>query len=283
MSRARTWCYTCHSHDKHDVDVDVCVRYFIEQLETSPETEKQHLQGYIELNKPQRLSWLKKHFCNEAHWEVRHGTRDQARDYCRKDETRKDGPWEYGDWTAGGSGTRNDIIATVRAIKNDKRKLSDLYQDEEHLVVCAKYPKYLDRLVKIITPDRSEMTELHIFIGPTGTGKSHTAREMAGDDYFYKDPTTKWWDGYENQPVVVIDDFKGQISLNYMLRLIDKYPFNVEIKGGDRKFTSKIVVITSNSEVEEWWNNEQKGYEKQLAAFGRRIFSKKHFLIKHKN
>ena len=37
-----------------------------------------------------------------AHFEPRRGTRDQARDYCRKAETKVDGPWEHGAFGAGG-------------------------------------------------------------------------------------------------------------------------------------------------------------------------------------
>jgi len=81
-----------------------CVRYCTGQLEEGEQGLHRHLQGYLELSKPQRLSWLKAQLSGTAHWEPRRGTREQARDYARKSDTRVEGPWEYGDWQAGGRG-----------------------------------------------------------------------------------------------------------------------------------------------------------------------------------
>lgn len=41
-----------------------------------------------------------------------------------------------------------------------------------------------------------------------------------------------WWDGYEREEVVVIDEFRGQYPLSDMLQLLDPYKLQVECNGG---------------------------------------------------
>jgi hypothetical protein len=128
-------------------------------------------------------------------------------------------------------------------------------------------------------PERTETTELHIYWGPTHTGKSHTAFEEARKlgPVYVKPSDSQWWDGYEGQPSVILEDFRGEIPLAMMLRLADKYPLRVQVKGGYKQFNSKRIYITSNIDVDEWFNTNQKGYEASMDAFRRRITVKKHF------
>lgn len=97
------------------------VRYASFQLEQGEETGTPHWQGYIELRRPQRITWMRSNVL-EAHYERRQGTRSQARDYTRKADTRIEGPWEHGDWTAGGTGTRTDLAGVAEACKSGSLK-----------------------------------------------------------------------------------------------------------------------------------------------------------------
>ena len=57
------------------------------------------------------MGFVKRFFNDESlHLEQARATRAKARDYCRKEDTRIDGPWEHGDFDAGGQGKRNDIL-----------------------------------------------------------------------------------------------------------------------------------------------------------------------------
>ena len=73
------------------------------------------------------------------------------------------------------------------------------------------------------------------------------------------EPKGKWWDGYEGQDVVVIDEFYGWFEWDYLLRLTDRYPLILEGKAisGGFQFTSKIIIFTSNKHWNNWYPNIQ--------------------------
>jgi len=48
-----------------------------------------------------------------------------------------------------------------------------------------------------------------VFWGVTGSGKSHRAWSEAGVDAYSKCPRSKFWDGYQDQSNVVVDEFRG--------------------------------------------------------------------------
>lgn len=93
----------------------------------------------------------------------------------------------------------------------------------------------------------------HVFWGRTGTGKSRRAWELAGVDSYPKDPNTKFWCGYQGQKNVVVDEFRGNISISNMLRWLDRYPVSVEIKGSSRPLLAENFWITSNVEPKYWY------------------------------
>lgn len=92
-----------------------------------------------------------------------------------------------------------------------------------------------------------------VFWGRTGTGKSRRAWEEAGVDSYTKDPNTKFWCGYAGQTAVVIDEFRGRIDVSHLLRWLDRYPVNVEIKGSSVPLGATTYWITSNMDPRSWY------------------------------
>lgn len=58
------------------------IRYAIAQIEMCPTTHRLHIQGYLEFKDSKRMNTIYKMF--PANLEYRKGSRDDARDYCRK-------------------------------------------------------------------------------------------------------------------------------------------------------------------------------------------------------
>lgn len=90
-----------------------------------------------------------------------------------------------------------------------------------------------------------------------GKGKSRWVRDTFPE--FHSKSQSKWWDGYTQQPVVVLDDFdqQGKCLSHYVKIWSDKYSFHGEVKGGTVPCNYQIFIITSNYWPNEIWKEEE--------------------------
>lgn len=65
--------------------------------------------------------------------------------------------------------------------------------------------------------------------GDPGTGKSRTARERYPAAYLKAQ--SKWWDGYQGQSAVILDDLDTDCLGHYLKIWADRYFCTGEIKG----------------------------------------------------
>ncbi len=114
--QSRSYCFTKYNNLSIPIvdfkDKSQPIRYVVYQHELCPITNKEHLQGYVEFKKLMTFKQTKNIFNDQTiHLEKRRGTRDQARLYCMKIKTRKQGttPAEQGNWKSGGQGARTDL------------------------------------------------------------------------------------------------------------------------------------------------------------------------------
>lgn len=107
-----------------------------------------------------------------------------------------------------------------------------------------------------------------MFWGATGTGKSRRAWDEASFDAYPKGPTSIWWCGYNGQPNVVMDEFRGQIGISHLLRWFDRYPVTVEVKGSSVVLNAKQIWVTSNLHPRDWYPDLD---EETLNALLRRV------------
>jgi len=186
----------------------------------------------------------------KPHLETRRGTRQQAKEYCEKTNSRLDGPWSIGDFSTGGQGTRNDLLLIKEKLKNN---IPEKEIAEDHFPQWLRYHKAFREFRRLICPIRDWMPEVIVLIGPTGTGKSRWALQNTSNGYWKQ--RSQWWDGYENQEHVILDEFYGWLPFDVLLRICDRYPLLVETKGGQTTFLAKKIVITSNKLPDTWYQN----------------------------
>lgn len=117
-------------------------------------------------------------------------------------------------------------------------------------------------------PAHRPSIDVRVFWGVSGSGKTHKAIEQLGPDYYDKLPTTKFWDGYNAETAVLIDEFRGEIGVSHLLKWCDKYKCNVENKGGGQPLAATKIIITSNIHPRDWWKDLDP---QTLEAFLRRV------------
>ena len=103
--------------------------------------------------------------------------------------------------------------------------------------------------------------------GPAGAGKSYACR-VAFPGLYCK-PQNKWWDGYNGETAVLLDDFDktGACLAHYMKIWADGYSFNAEIKGGMVRPRYETLLVTSNYLPEDIFKDDE-----ELCAAIRRRF-----------
>lgn len=218
------------------------VTYAVWQKEQCPDTGRTHFQFMVILKIRSRLTAVKKLFPGD-HLEI---CRDavKSRLYCMKQDTRLAGPWEMG------------------ALPQSKENIVSLVKRQRVLDVITENPslwrnyQVLSLLRSRYQPVRSEPTQGVLLWGKSGTGKSKICNligQFLGKEDVYWQNGTKWWDGYDQQRLVVIDEFRGGMDIKDLLRLCDRYPLPLEVKGGFTQFNSPLVIFTSNLSFSEMY------------------------------
>lgn len=144
-AQCRAVCFTINNPESYALGLPDCVRYGVWQLE---KVSTPHLQGYLEFKTSVTFAAIKK-WLPTAHLEARKGTREQARAYCMKEESRIEGPWEHGEFSSS-QGKRSDLCAVRDMLLSGAAKRAVL---DEYPEVLAKYPRFVDTCIKMAASD----------------------------------------------------------------------------------------------------------------------------------
>jgi hypothetical protein len=254
----KRWCFTLNNPTEQELAhvKDVLTEQNCEFAVVGKEKGAQgtfHLQGFVNLKVKRRLNGMKDWLSPRAHFEQAKGNDTQNDEYCSKE-----GDIHLRIGEPGSQGKRSDLKTAVELLHTTKGNLKMVA--EACPATFIRYGRGLrDYWLTVGAKPRDYKTSVFVLVGPPGCGKSRAVSNMCTDEgvtTYYK-PRGEWWDGYVGQDNVVIDDFYGWIKYDEMLRLCDRYPHKVPVKGAYAEFQTTSVYITSNIHVNEWYKFEK--------------------------
>lgn len=243
---SRGWIFTLNNYTESDVSHIQgmeCV-YQVVGKEVAPTTGTPHLQGYMYFKSAKTGSVFKKKLSDKAHIAAALGNAEQNRVYC----TKAGDFWETG--TMPEQGKRSDLKKMTEDVLSRKRTVEDIL--EEDPMAFHVYGRTLDRVADMLCrrQQRDFMTQGIWYYGTTGVGKSYRAANAEGTKYFHKFDNN-WWDNYRQEDVVIINEFRGQLTFSDLLAMVDQWPYSVSRRNRcPMPFMSKTVIITSDSPPE---------------------------------
>lgn len=274
MTQGANWCFTLNNPKEAGTDLldrlkPLCKRVVF-QLERGADTHTAHFQGFIQFTQSYRLREVNSIF--QAHWTT---TRSVAASiiYCQKLESRVEGPWSHGDLgKVSRQGKRNDLLECANMVKQGKTltEIADLFPTQ-----VIRYSTNLERYRALYPPKRTQDLVVWLYIGKPGTGKTRTAHELFPELFRLPIGKDLWFNTYQQQPEVLIDDFSGNIGLTQLLQLLDRYPIQVPVKGGFTWWCPNTIIITTNIPIEDWYDYTTR--QDSFEALQRRIHHTKTF------
>lgn len=278
---------------------DKQIRYISYQLEMTA-AGRLHVQAYVEFYDAVRLTQCKERLGdNSLHSEQRKGPRTAAKDYTQKDGSAYF-QVNYPEWsTHGGRVIGTDVVQmgtfrTKQGQRTDLAQVEDLIKDGaselDIFETCApQYLKYANNIRKargLMARKRCNQwmpIDVHVVWGDTRSGKTRSVYDRHGPDNVYiptysESANKFWFDGYDGQKVLLINEFYGQCRTSIMQELLDNYRIQVETKGGTTVSNWDTIYITSNCHPKEWYSHWASVPQKVEDSFIERIKTITHLL-----
>lgn len=234
--------------------------YLVQQEEECPTTGKIHWQGFVVFDERQRLTAVRKRL-GSAHWEPMRGSVDEAANYCCDPRKR----------CAGGL----VVECGVRPLYGDAARsasMKDRYKAAYDLAIAGKLRdiepsimvRHLGNITKLATLfgarpkniDRGEPCGVWL-VGSAGCGKTTLCQKWP---HYSKDPRHRWFDGYNGEDCVVVDDLAPfhVAQTDILKQLGHQFAFQGETKGGQVWLRPLCVIVTSQYMQHQVWEKDDE-------------------------
>lgn len=248
------------------------IKYFAFQREQGKEKATPHFQLYIEFEVGKTFNTMKTNFPT-AHIEQRKGSKQQARNYCLKDDgTRVGNPQEWGTFAEERERTDlTDIIELIHSGANDieiqtlfPSQYFRYYKNIQHLRQQHLEEKYKTVFRKL------ETTYIY---GSAGIGKTRFVMEKHGYENVFRITSYErgMFDAYKGQDILCFEEFRSSLKIEEMLNYLDGYPLQLPCRYNDKTACFTKIYIVTNIPITEQYKKIQLEQPATWEAFLRRI------------
>jgi len=262
------------AYDDADIRNEYNIVYIIFAEEVGAEGTP-HIQGFVYFTNPRTLGGAHRvpGFRRAAMFHMsQFATVEQNVNYVKKTNQPEgvmpnERVYEYGEKPS--QGKRTDLAGAIELFQKAKYDLNRVATEAPEIFI--KHFRGFQALKTYSeSRERDFKTKIVWCYGATGTGKSKAVFEWKQfTKLFYKDTHSSWWDGYTNQDVCVLDDYRCDMcTFSTLLQLFDRYPMSVPVKGGYIQILFKVIFVTAPYPPSEMWKSRT---EEQLAQLERRI------------
>lgn len=213
----------------------------------------EHCHAVFEDTKTMRFSLIKKLFPS-MHIQPTKGNKQEAEDYINKR-----GKWEekgekilaksrHGE-VKGYQGQRRDIDIIGQMIEQGKTPKEILFSNFANYRYETFIRKaYFDKRDAETTIVRDVFVRYHV--GESGSGKSYVAVQLAekfgeGNVFVVTSYENGCFDGYNGEPILVLDEFRGHMKFSVLMHILDKYKATVHARYSNIKALWTEVHICS--------------------------------------
>lgn len=277
--RVRRFVFTLNNYTSEELEAikEIPCKWMVVGKEIGESTATPHLQGAVVLHTQKEFSNLKTLPGLERAWfQEMQGTPAQSLAYCTKQDSSF-----FTKGTIPQQGKRNDLVDVVNDVRVGK-SLREIADSDSGAVAILRYSKGLNVLRDLYRPHQRVAPIICWFYGPTGTGKTRCAFELCArikcsfSFPWVSTGSVKWFDGYDGQRCAIFDDLRAkQTDFAFLLRLLDRYPLAVEIKGGFTSWRPEFIFVTAPMSPRDMWSFRSN---EQIEQLERRI----HYCIEFK-
>ncbi len=268
--QARRWCFTVFEANLKEhgtlsawfswlkVQNFPGCKYIVAQLELAA-TERLHVQGYIHFTgQKRRLSVNNILHLQNLHLEMAKGTPSDNRAYCTEADKRlcDTEPFEFGE-CPGGQGSKLAAVAAMIKAKGLKRAIEE---SPATYITNGRGMRDLDRFYK---RQKVRPNDVHVIVvnGDSGSGKTWWANMLYDPGHTFTMPAVPkngaaWFDGYDDERTVVLDEFSGRVEYELFKNLCDAIPLQVPVKGDYTPAMWDTLIITTNNHPCTWYGND---------------------------